>query len=88
MALRTPFASVSRSAQGECPLSDLRDERVEVVDKDEVPGVSGVLALLFDEDEPAVGELPHGLDIAEIRSLGRTAAGEPKSRSYYSRAAA
>jgi hypothetical protein len=41
--------------------SDLRDERVEVVNKHEAPGVPGTLGLLLDEDEPMLGELPHSL---------------------------
>lgn len=47
----------------ESTLCNARDNRVEVVDKDEVPGVSSVLGPLLNEDEPVLGELPHGLGV-------------------------
>ena len=76
---------------GEPPLGDPRDERVEVVDEDDVPGVPGVLGPLLDEDEPVLGELPHGLGVrwderrrrAEepfVPPQGRRVVGDPDSR--------
>lgn len=45
----------------ETSLGDLRDERVEVINKDEVPGVPRMFGLLFDEDRPMFGEFPYCL---------------------------
>ena len=44
-------------------LGELGDEPVDIVHKDQVPDVSGVLRSLLDEHEPVLGKLPHGLGI-------------------------
>ena len=57
------------------PLGNLRDERVKVIDEDEMPGVSGTLGFLFDEDESVFSDFPHRLDV--IREERRLRAEEP-----------
>jgi hypothetical protein len=57
------------------PLGNLRDERVKIIDEDEMPGVSGTLGFLFDEDESVFSDFPHGLDV--IREERRLRAEEP-----------
>ena len=54
---------------------ELADERVEVIDEDEMPSVAGVLGTLLDEDVPVLAELPHRLGI--VGEEGRRRAEEP-----------
>ena len=43
------------------PIGDLRDERIEVIDEERVPGVAGVFWLLHNVHVPMRSQLPHGL---------------------------
>src|SRR5262249_35164546 len=56
----------------ESPISDLPDERIEVIDKESVHGVAGVFRLLHNVHVPMLPKLPHRLFVLR-KECGRVA---------------
>ncbi len=52
-----------QTGPGESPLGDLRDERIEDLDEERVPGVAGVFRLLHNVQVPMLRQLPDGLGV-------------------------
>jgi hypothetical protein len=65
------------------PISDLRHERIEVIDEERVHGVAGMFGLLDNVNVTMFRKLPHGLSVA-----WKECRGGAYRRSYHFTAAA